>query len=163
MAYINGVKPKVPYIYTHIIMSEKSFDLKLTKTKQLADVNLEDVKLLVRFVKFASNYLELPETFNIRLVHANPAEPMTLGCYSPSENKISAIIEKRNILDVFRTIAHEMVHQRQQSRGELNGDIPEIGGKIEDEANAVAGQIMKAFTKQILTAEEKARLGLGTF
>lgn len=144
-------------------MSEKSFDLKLTKTKQLPNVDSEDVKLLVKFVKFASKYLELPETFNIRLVHANPDEPMTLGCYSPSENKISAIIEKRNILDVFRTIAHEMVHQRQQSRGELVGEIPEIGGKIEDEANAVAGQIMKAFTKNVLSKEEKTKLGLGTF
>jgi hypothetical protein len=47
----------------------------------------------------------------------------------------------------MRSLAHEMVHHKQWERGELEVKPPDIGGKIEDEANAVAGQYIKMFSK----------------
>jgi hypothetical protein len=48
----------------------------------------------------------------------------------------------------MRSIAHEMVHHRQFEQGRLGVKPPDIGGEIEDEANAVAGQIIKLYAKE---------------
>jgi hypothetical protein len=49
----------------------------------------------------------------------------------------------------MRSIAHELVHHKQYEEGRLNGPKPpDIGGEIEDEANAKAGQFIKMFAKQ---------------
>jgi hypothetical protein len=40
-----------------------------------------------------------------------------------------------------------MIHHKQNQEGRLNADeaIPDIGGDIENEANAIAGQLVKEF------------------
>lgn len=144
-------------------MADQPAKMKLFKTPKLKDMSPDDVKLLVDFVRFATDFLKLDDSIHLRLLHAAPDESMTLGCYSIGEKIISVIVEGRNPLDYFRTIAHEMVHQRQECQGRLKGDIPDTGGEIEDEANAVAGQMMKTFIKNHLNKETKKKLGLGKF
>ena len=71
---------------------------------------------------------------------------LTTGSYAPSTGRIMARSEGRALVDLLRTVAHELVHQRQDELGEVAGQqIPDIGGRIEDEANAVAGQLIKSF------------------
>jgi hypothetical protein len=48
----------------------------------------------------------------------------------------------------MRSVAHEMVHHKQFEQGRLNVKPPDIGGEIEDEANAKAGQYIKMFAKE---------------
>jgi hypothetical protein len=58
-------------------------------------------------------------------------------------------MKNRALVDVMRSIAHELVHHKQWEDGRLNGPKPpDIGGEIEDEANAKAGQFIKMFAKQ---------------
>jgi hypothetical protein len=48
----------------------------------------------------------------------------------------------------MRSIAHELVHHKQYEDGRLDGPKPpDIGGEIEDEANAKAGQFIKMFSR----------------
>lgn len=65
------------------------------------------------------------------------------------ENKIIKVnAHKRALVDVMRSLAHEMVHHKQFEQGRLNGPKPpDIGGEIEDEANAKAGQYIKMYSK----------------
>ena len=144
---------------------DKPSNLRLFKSPKLNSVTPEDAKLLVDFVQFAAKFLKYDGPFSIRMLHACPNEPITTGCYSPSEKKITTIVENRHFLDYCRTIAHEMVHQRQDANGafQTNESVPEIGGEIEDEANSVAGQIMKSYIKTHLKPEQKKKLGLGTY
>ena len=51
----------------------------------------------------------------------------------------------RALVDVLRSIAHELVHHKQNEDGELKGKHSNVGGPIEDEANAVAGEMIKAY------------------
>ena len=44
--------------------------------------------------------------------------------------------------------AHEMVHHKQFEDGRLEVKPPDIGGEIEDEANAKAGQFIKMYSKE---------------
>lgn len=80
-------------------------------------------------------------TFTDKVKHGIP----TTAAYNPHDDSIFVLAENRMFLDVARSIAHEMVHLRQNERGELIGDIPDIGGKIEDEANSLAGVVVKKF------------------
>lgn len=137
--------------------------IKLFKTKKLKTLPKDDLKLLKQFIEFASDYLEFDSTFTVTLMHAAPAIEITFGAYQPHDDHIYVIVEGRNFLDWARTLAHEMVHQRQKSQGRIKGEVQAIGGELEDEANAVAGQIMKSFNKTQLTPEQKKKLGLGGY
>ena len=47
----------------------------------------------------------------------------------------------------MRSVAHELVHHKQWEQGRLKVKPPDIGGEIEDEANALAGQFIKKYAK----------------
>ncbi len=51
----------------------------------------------------------------------------------------------RALIDIMRSAAHELVHHQQNQNKKLNQNVKDIGGPIEDEANAVAGQLIKKF------------------
>ncbi len=72
----------------------------------------------------------------------------TFAYYDPETKEVHVYTKNRAFMDICRSIAHELVHHRQNEEKRLEGDVPNIGGEIEDEANAVAGQIMKKFGKQ---------------
>jgi hypothetical protein len=50
----------------------------------------------------------------------------------------------------MRSVCHELVHHKQNQNKEIKPgkDIPDIGGKIEDDANSIAGQLIKKFGYQ---------------
>jgi hypothetical protein len=153
------------YIYRQeVYMSKSQLNIRLFKTKELPQVEAETLKLLVQFVTFAANKLGIDDKpIIIRLLHASPNEPITTGAYQPSNDVISVIVENRHLIDYARTIAHEMTHQKQDYEGRVDKPVPEIGGDIEDEANAMSGRIVKEFIKSQLTPEQKKYLGLGSY
>lgn len=60
-------------------------------------------------------------------------------------NSINVVTLNRHPMDVMRTLAHELVHWKQMMDGdELDGSD---GSSTENEANAVAGMIMRKFAK----------------
>jgi hypothetical protein len=146
------------------MQKKPAIQLKLTKSAQLPKPDDETLKLLVHFVTFAAAKLGISEKpFQIRLLHAAPQEAITTGAYEPDTDRISVIVQNRHFIDYCRTIAHEMTHQKQDYEDRVSGPVQEIGGDIEDEANAVSGQIMKEYIKKQLSKEQKKFLGLGTF
>jgi hypothetical protein len=52
---------------------------------------------------------------------------------------------------------------KQDVDGRITGKQEEIGGEIEDEANILSGRYTKHFIKNILTDDEKQKLGLGSY
>ncbi len=64
------------------------------------------------------------------------------------EDKNSIRCNGRALVDILRSIAHEMVHNKQRELGQIdmNNPPPNIGGKIEDLANSIAGILIKDFT-----------------
>jgi len=68
--------------------------------------------------------------------------------YNPSDKCVYVIYQGRQMADVLRTIAHELVHQKQDLQGKITGNIPDIGGIIEDTANAIAGRLVKMYVKE---------------
>ena len=145
-------------------MAAPSNKIRLFKTPQLPAVEPKTIELIVKFIKFAGEKLGISDaSVVVRMLHSAPKEPITTGAYTPQTKVICVIVQGRHFIDYCRTIAHEMTHQRQDIQGKDFSNVAEIGGEIEDEANAVSGRIVKEFIKKQLTPEEKKHLGLGSY
>ena len=69
----------------------------------------------------------------------------TFGSFQPGEGIVTVSITGRHIIDMMRTLAHELVHYKQMLDGRLGPNAGETGSPIENEANAMAGVIMRKF------------------
>ena len=96
------------------------------------------------FIKFAKNALQLKEKVSVKLLEKRH-QHMTAACYDPNTNEISIYTKGRAYADVCRSIAHELVHQKQNELGVLEVESGQTGSDIENEANACAGIIMRNF------------------
>lgn len=109
----------------------------------------EKKEKLQEFVKFVKNELGLKTCPTISVQNHRDGLKTTANYDYTKENKIIKVsMKNRALVDVMRSIAHELVHHKQFEQGRLNVPPPDIGGEIEDEANAKAGQFIKMFAKQ---------------
>jgi hypothetical protein len=115
----------------------------------MATLNDDNKKKLSDFVKFVKNELNLKDLPTISIQNHREGLKTTANYDYTKENKIIKVCSKnRALVDVMRSLAHELVHHKQWEDGRLNGPKPpDIGGDIEDEANAKAGQYIKMFSK----------------
>jgi hypothetical protein len=112
-------------------------------------LNDDNKEKLDSFVKFVKEQLEIKTVPTIKIQNNRDGLKTTANYDYTKENKIIKVCSKgRALVDVMRSIAHEMVHHKQYEDGRLDGpQPPDIGGEIEDEANAKAGQYIKMYSK----------------
>jgi len=109
----------------------------------------EKKEILVKFVLFVKEQLELKTVPTIKIQNHRDGLKTTANYDYTKENKIIKVCAKnRALVDVCRSVAHEMVHHKQYEQGRLKVQPPDIGGEIEDEANAKAGQYIKMYSKK---------------
>jgi hypothetical protein len=109
----------------------------------------EKKEILDKFVLFVKEQLELKTVPTIKIQNHRDGLKTTANYDYTKENKIIKVCAKnRALVDVCRSIAHEMVHHKQFEQGRLKVQPPDIGGEIEDEANAKAGQYIKMYSKE---------------
>jgi Zn-dependent peptidase ImmA (M78 family) len=115
----------------------------------MATLNDNNKKKLSDFVKFIKNELKLKDVPTISIQNNRDGLKTTANYDYTKENKIVKVCSKnRALVDVMRSLAHELVHHKQWEDGRLDGPKPpDIGGEIEDEANAKAGQFIKMYAK----------------
>jgi len=102
------------------------------------------------FVSFASDKLgikSIPKV-NYKNNDDQDAQP-SFGGYNPSSQEIIVCTKNRHPMDVFRTIAHELVHHKQNEDGKIKDVSKEgsTGSPIEDEANFMAGRLLRWYAK----------------
>jgi hypothetical protein len=66
----------------------------------------------------------------------------------PSEKKLLVVVHNRNIADILRTLAHELVHHMQNLDNRLQPDSGMDGSPEENEANSLAAVIMRKFGRE---------------
>ena len=71
----------------------------------------------------------------------------SFGGFIPEDNKIIVVVANRNLADIMRSLAHELVHAKQNEETPLSAQQGETGSEIENQANAVAGVIMRLYGK----------------
>jgi hypothetical protein len=70
------------------------------------------------------------------------------GYYNNAEDKLWVYTGNRNLIDILRTVAHEFTHRKQGEQGRIEADQSYPGSPIEQEADAVAGYLMKLYGKE---------------
>jgi len=108
-------------------------------------------KILHDFVKFAAEHLELDSLPKFDFVFDNKGsvERKSFGGYMPGAEHITITVKNRHIMDVCRTLAHELVHYKQDLKKELeDDDAGATGSPQENEANARAAVIMRNWGKR---------------
>jgi hypothetical protein len=90
------------------------------------------------FSLWAIKLLEIEQAPRIKLV--GDTKTTALGYFDPETQDIVVSVKDRHQMDIMRTLAHELVHRKQNEARELNG---ETGSPDENEANALAGVLLR--------------------
>lgn len=103
---------------------------------------------LTAFVKFVVKELGIKHPPTIAIQKERGSIKTTANYDYEKENKVIKVYAgNRMMVDIMRSVAHELTHHKQWEDGHLKVKPPDIGGPIEDEANAKAGQFIKMFAK----------------
>jgi pyrimidine deaminase RibD-like protein/predicted nucleotidyltransferase len=120
--------------------------------KSIADEFLEPdapdfIGMMSDFLPMATKIIGIDLLPKIKLVKEIPPEngQPTFGYYDADANEMVLGIANRHPLDIIRTLSHELTHFRQDHEGNLNYGDGETGSTQENEANAVAGVVMREF------------------
>ena len=115
--------------------------------KDIEGMTPERIEVIKNFINFVCNRLELQEPVSIYLHKGRDEYITTTASYVPDENSNHIRCTGRALVDILRSIAHELTHNRQREvkSFEIGENVPTIGGWIEDEANAKAGIMIKDF------------------
>ena len=98
---------------------------------------------------FAKEHLQIDQLPTIKVVDRIPgADGTTFGCYRQEDGCIYIVSNGRHPKDVLRTLAHELVHYKQDLQDQLDLDSGATGSEEENEANAEAGVIMRNYSEQ---------------
>jgi hypothetical protein len=112
-------------------------------------LNDQQKEKLTEFIKFVKGELKLKSTPKVVVQNGRKELKTTANYdYTQSEKIIKVNAKNRMLVDVMRSVAHELVHHKQYEDGRLEVKPPDIGGEIEDEANAKAGQYIKMFAQK---------------
>lgn len=107
---------------------------------------IENREKIGKFVRFCNNKLDIKQPCNI-IFTDEPDDNMTTGCFNPNNRDIKILSGGRALVDILRSIAHELVHAKQHEDGKLTPRAGEDGSPIENEANSLAGVIMRQFQR----------------
>lgn len=103
----------------------------------------ETAQIVKPFIVFAAKKIGLPRLPKINLVLGpdRGVQHSSFGGYGNGEISIS--VSNRHVMDVCRTLAHELVHFKQDLNNELDDNAGDTGSPQENEANAQAAVIMR--------------------
>jgi hypothetical protein len=104
-----------------------------------------DVRDVADFVNFAKKKLGIDDDIKVALAFKRTPDLVTTAYYDVANNMLKVYSKDRAIIDVCRSIAHELVHHKQNLEGRITNSESDgaDGSPIENEANAVAGVIIR--------------------
>lgn len=100
-----------------------------------------------KFIDYVNGFLKIKGHYPVKIVDFNEV-PTTTAYFSPTEECIKVAVSGRALPDCLRSIGHEMVHSKQHEMGELHEKSGETGSKQENQANSLAGIMMRNFSKE---------------
>ena len=105
--------------------------------------------LMKKFVDYACDRLNITEP-KIVIINSPEYAPTnhSFGLYGNDSQRIKVVVHNRNMADILRTLAHELVHHQQNLQGRMYDGAGEDGSPIENEAHSVAGVLMREFGRQ---------------
>ena len=131
---------------------ERLFDLmnKINRLNENSSTDDEKSNIIDNFIEFVDKKIGLHGNYpklDVIYREGEASKRKSFGGYYPELEKIDLIATKRNLADVLRTLAHELVHHKQNIDGRLEDNSGDTGSEIENEANSLAGIILREYGK----------------
>ncbi len=118
----------------------------------------QKAEIILDFINFCKNTIGIQAMPRIQFIGDNEwvKKHRTFGQYRNDSKSLVVYTKNRNLADIFRTLAHELTHHKQNEMGMLEPDSGKTGSPIENQAHNVAGIIMREYGKiQPLIYESK--------
>jgi hypothetical protein len=106
--------------------------------------------ILKDFLTFCKRELNIQTLPKISLIKdkAFVEQNRSYGEYNPQTNAVRVFVTGRNLADICRSLAHELCHHRQNELDMIYDEAGNTGTEIENDANAMAGIIMREYGKK---------------
>ena len=114
------------------------------------------VQVIKDFLKFCQRRLRIADMPVVHL-HKTKKPHMTTGSYLMVNNTIHVLVGHRLVVDVLRTIAHELTHRKQHEDGDLERELSkqdpmdemgDLDTSYENEAYSKSGNFVKEFARR---------------
>lgn len=120
--------------------------------KQLLREEIESMPkkaIVQKFIEFVIDNLGIDGEVKVELT-TNKDGIRTSAVYNNNSELSKVYIKNRAIVDICRSVAHELVHHKQNQRGDLkdNPTAGDDGSPEENEANSKAGELIRIFGRQ---------------
>jgi len=103
------------------------------------------------FLDFCCDKLNISDKPKLKFKEpADQGEQPSFAAYAPGAREVYVMSKNRHPMDIFRSVAHELVHHKQNEEGRIGKDIAKegaTGSDIENEANSRAGELMRWYGK----------------
>jgi hypothetical protein len=107
------------------------------------------IQMFKDFLPLAMEVLEIDKLPKMHFAaELNTGDQPSFGMYVPDHNLLAVALVNRHPVDILRTVAHELVHFKQNMNGELTPNSGETGSPHENQAHEIAGVIMRNFNKR---------------
>lgn len=122
----------------------------LTRNKLDEDDDLNHNPVMQKFIKWTAGKLHLKTMPKVIFSHdtKDAQDNHHTGSHVQGSNEIWVYAKNRNMVDIMRTIFHEMVHCRQGELGMIKPGDSYPGSPIEVMADMLAGKYIKIFGKE---------------
>jgi hypothetical protein len=137
-------KPRQRFRYGFAEDAGSTWDGVSPSTKMFCEDDL-DPDTINDFIQHVASELDIDPLPRV-VLHTDPdwgTSNHSFGRYDPEAHTLNVSLTNRHILDVLRTVAHELVHCAQHQTHPLPADAGETGSRWENDANARAGIIMR--------------------
>lgn len=125
-------------------------------------LNEKKTDYFVKFLDYCFKVLALEESkpIDVHFIEDREDDPdmVTTAYYNDSESKMSISTYNRAFIDIARSTAHELTHKKQFSLDPNLVTDKHSEGKIEDQANAVAGKIIRGFGEKYPEAYDEEEM-----
>jgi hypothetical protein len=107
-----------------------------------------DIKKIADFVNFTKKILGIDDDIKVALAFERTPDLKTTAYYDLN-GLVKVYVKNRALVDVMRSIAHELVHHKQNLEGRIKNTAKDgdDGSQIENEANSIAGIIIRKYGK----------------
>lgn len=115
------------------------------KNSNSINESIDKSSIIKDFIKFACKKLGVKSNGCKVTLTKDKSQTTTYAHYNPSTKHIVVYTQNRSLGDVLRSLCHELVHHKQNLENDLGPESGNTGSPQENEANSVAGIIMREF------------------
>jgi hypothetical protein len=111
----------------------------------------KEVQMVKDFINWSIKRLNIKRPyphFHLSRDTAQAQKGHHTGLHTGDDNTIWVYIQNRNMIDIFRTIFHELVHEKQMQLGMIKPGDSYPGSPIEVMADMLAGKYIKIYGKK---------------